>query len=200
MLSAFTRGRVAEPARPAWNLMKTLAQTLVFWSVFLALIPSLLFEFEARLGLAGARFGAPGYPTLGAALFLAGGCLGLWSGATMAWLGADTPLPVDCPRSLVIAGPYRFIRNPMAVAGIGQGVAVGAALGSPSVVLYALAGAPLWNLFVRGWEERDLAARFGEPYLEYQRRIPCWYPTLSPMSRSAAEPSAAQPKGEDVGG
>jgi protein-S-isoprenylcysteine O-methyltransferase Ste14 len=36
---------------------------------------------------------------------------------------------------LVIAGPYRYVRNPMAVAGILQGIAVGWYLGSVSVII-----------------------------------------------------------------
>ena len=79
---------------------------------------------------------------------------------------------------MVVTGPYRYVRNPMAVAGLTQGVAVGLWLGSPAVVLYALAGGPLWNTFVRPWEEEDLVTRFGEPYRRYRERVRCWIPTI----------------------
>ena len=109
-------------------------------------------------------------------LFVLGGALGLTSGAVMAVRGRGTPLPADCPRELVVAGPYRFVRNPMAVAGLAQGVAVGIFLGSPVVVAYALAGGPAWHLLVRPWEEADLERRFGEPYRRYRAAVRCWLP------------------------
>lgn len=45
--------------------------------------------------------------------------LGLYSALVMVRVGKGTPLPLDQTQELVIKGPYRFVRNPMAVAGIG---------------------------------------------------------------------------------
>ncbi|HWC72320.1 MAG TPA: methyltransferase, partial [Gemmatimonadales bacterium] len=54
---------------------------------------------------------------------------------TFAFIGRGTPAPFDPPRALVIAGPYRRVRNPMY---IGAGTALlGAALFYQS---FALAG------------------------------------------------------------
>lgn len=174
------RGREARPAPAGWNLLKTLSQTVVFWSVFLGLLPAGVYALEDALGLAGWRFPSAAGVWAGGALFALGGGLGLTSGAVMAVRGRGTPLPVDCPRELVVAGPYRFVRNPMAVAGLAQGVAVGVALGSPAVVAYALAGGPLWNRLVRPWEEADLERRFGGPYRRYRAAVRCWLPRATP--------------------
>lgn len=105
-------------------------------------------------------------------------CLGLWSGVTMATRGNGTPLPTATAPRLVIAGPYRFVRNPMAVAGIVQGLAVGWYLGSYAVIVYSLTGAVLWQIAVRPVEESDLTSRFGETYHDYQRRVRLWIPTF----------------------
>ena len=59
--------------------------------------------------------------------------------------GQGTPLLSAMPNRLVIAGPYRVVRNPMAVAGIAQGVAVGLILSSWRVVAHAVVGSLLWN-------------------------------------------------------
>ena len=58
--------------------------------------------------------------------------------------------------------------------------AVGVFVGSPLVVLYALAGGPVWNAFVRPWEEADLERRFGDPYRRYRAAVRCWVPRLTP--------------------
>jgi protein-S-isoprenylcysteine O-methyltransferase Ste14 len=97
----------------------------------------------------------------------------------MAVRGGGTPMPTDCPRELVLVGPYRHIRNPMAVAGLTQGVAVGLMLGSPAVILYAVVGGPVWHLFVRPWEEADLERRFGDPYRRYRAAVCCWLPRFN---------------------
>lgn len=177
---AYYRGREARPASAGWNVAKTLAQTVVFWGTFLFVLPAGIFALETALGLDGWRFASDPSRIAGAILFALGGALGLTTGAVMAVVGKGTPLPADCARELVVAGPYRFVRNPMAVAGLTQGVAVGVFLGSPAVVLYALAGGPVWDVFVRPWEERDLESRFGDSYRRYRSAVRCWWPRATP--------------------
>lgn len=166
------------PFRPATtqsklvNLLKTGLQTAGFWLVFLLVLPTLIGWLETRLGW-------PGFvplPMIGWGGFVLFSLLGLYGGYTMSTVGRGTPLPMDCPNELVISGPYRVVRNPLAVAGIGQGVCVGLVMGSFAVVSYALCGAVLWHLFIRPAEERDLAARFGEAYADYRRAVWCWWP------------------------
>lgn len=97
----------------------------------------------------------------------------------MALTGKGTPLPMDSARELVIAGPYAYIRNPMAVAGLVQGMAVGVALGSCAVLLYVAIGIFAWNCIVRHREEADLLNRFGEAYRHYKQNVYCWIPRLT---------------------
>lgn len=189
----YIRGREARPSSRWWVVLKTLGQTVVFWSVFLFLLPAVIFAVEGRTGLNGWRFGGPACAWGGAVLFALGGSLGLASGLVMAVCGRGTPLPADCARELVVVGPYRYIRNPMAVAGLAQGVGVGLFLGSPAVVAYALVGGPVWHLFVRPWEEADLERRFGEPYRRYRAAVWCWVPCLA--GYRAAEERHPKPDG-----
>jgi protein-S-isoprenylcysteine O-methyltransferase Ste14 len=90
---------------------------------------------------------------------------------------------MDAPRELVVEGPYRFLRNPMAVAGLGQASAVGLWLGSWSVLAYVLAGGVIWHILVRPVEEADLARRFGPPYEAYRRSTPLWIPSPFPSAQ-----------------
>ncbi|MFT6148467.1 MAG: protein-S-isoprenylcysteine O-methyltransferase Ste14 [Saprospiraceae bacterium] len=155
-----------------WNVSKTLIQTALFWIVFLFLLPDLVMYIVG--GSALLTFSP--LPNLGIVAFAIFSVLGLWSGITMSVIGQGTPLPTDCPSKLVIKGPYRLVRNPMAVAGIGQGISIGLYFGALAVIVYALVGAVLWHYFVRPAEEEDLEKRFGEDYLDYKRKVKCWLP------------------------
>ena len=156
------------------NYAKTLIQIVCIWILLLVVIPLVILD----------AFGALGRPPVGLSLYL-GSCLfvcfsllGLTSAFVMVRDGGGTPLPLDQPNKLVVSGPYRYVRNPMAVAGIGQGIAIAIAFRSVPILIYALLGAVLWHVVVRPFEERDLAERFGDTYLAYRRRVTCWIPTF----------------------
>lgn len=157
-------------------ILWTLGQTAIFWGTFLWVLPMGIVEVERHLDRN--AISHPLQTALSATLFVSASCLGLWSGITMAVRGDGTPLPTATAPRLVIAGPYRFVRNPMAVAGIVQGIAVGWYLGSLPVIGYAIAGALLWHIAVRPVEERDLAKRFGEEYAGYRQRVGLWAPII----------------------
>ncbi|MEX0885820.1 MAG: isoprenylcysteine carboxylmethyltransferase family protein [Phycisphaeraceae bacterium] len=168
----------ATPQPSRRHILDTLGQTAVFWVTFLLLIPVGLAALEDHAGISTWQANAP-LRAAAIVVFLAGGALGIMSGITMARAGRGTPLPSACPARLVVAGPYRFVRNPMAIAGLVQGAAVGLWLGSPLVLLYVLAGAIVWHMMVRPLEEHDLAMRFGAVYERYRRHVRCWLPRRS---------------------
>ena len=174
------RGREAKPA-PLWfNALKTLLQSLVMWTTFLVLGPLVAIQIESFLG----------WPRLDFPLWLA--ISGFALGWILAWTsacflvarGEGTPLPCDSTRQLVISGPYRWVRNPMALGSIVQGLSVGLALGSSLTLIYALCGAVGWNFSVRAWEEHDLEAKFGAEFLRYKRAVKCWLPRMKPYDSS----------------
>ncbi|GAB5402211.1 MAG: hypothetical protein Aurels2KO_04420 [Aureliella sp.] len=125
------------------------------------------------------RFSHPYQRLCGSLLLIAASSLGLWSAWSMATYGAGTPLPTATASELVIAGPYHLVRNPMAVAGITQGAAVGWLFGSIATIAYALAGIFVWHVLVRPSEEADLKARFGHDYIDYQKSVNLWLPSLA---------------------
>lgn len=163
-------------------LARTGLQTLFFWGTFLLVIPLVVSLVEARWSL---RMEVPPIVHLaGGVLLVAATALGIWSAVSMSVEGEGTPLPSQMARRLVITGPYRYVRNPMAVAGIAQGISVGLILGSWLVVAYSLFGSLLWNSVVRPLEEADLEARFGSEFVEYSNRVSCWLPVRPAVSRA----------------
>lgn len=168
------RFRPAAPATTGALVTKAALQTIVFSGIFLVVLPGVILAFELRWGL---HLDFPWPVRIGGmVLFVAALSLSLWSSAAMSVQGAGTPLPSEMPRRLVISGPYRFVRNPMAVGGIAQGVAIGLIAGSWLVVLYALAGSLVWNTLVRPLEEADLEERFGPEFRAYRAAVSCWVP------------------------
>lgn len=176
LVGPFRFRRADATARTGVHLVATALQIVVFWGTLLGVVPVVIAWLEQRWGLA---VDAPGWLfPIGAVVFALASALGIWSAVAMATRGDGTPLPAATANRLVIAGPYRFVRNPMAVAGITQGVAVGLMLGSWLVVVYAIAGGLFWNFVVRPLEESELEARFGDEFRRYRAAVRCWVPRL----------------------
>lgn len=168
------------PAKRGTNhLVTTIAQLVVFWGFFLVVLPLTLRFLELRWAV-GFTF-PPLVAVVGIIVLVLASALGIWSAVTMAELGEGTPLPSIMANRLVTAGPYGYVRNPMALAGIVQGAAIGLMLSSWVVVVYALIGSILWNYAVRPLEDRDLEARFGDDYRRYRDAVRCWVPRITPL-------------------
>ncbi|MFW0773399.1 methyltransferase family protein [Paenarthrobacter nitroguajacolicus] len=160
----------------AGHVAATMGQLILFWGFFLLVIPSFIGWLEQRW-LVALPFPSAAVVT-GLVLLALASSLGIASAVTMSSTGNGTPLPSAMPNRLVIAGPYRWVRNPMAVAGISQGVAVGMVLGSWLVIAYAVLGSLLWNYAVRPHEEADLESRFGAGFQRYRDSVRCWVPRI----------------------
>jgi protein-S-isoprenylcysteine O-methyltransferase Ste14 len=175
--------RQAKESSTNYVLTKTFVQIGIVWSLILIVFPYMIAIFEDKLGIA--RFEFAYQRPLAAILFTAISCLGIWAAFAMSKMGKGTPLPLDHAKELVVLGPYAYVRNPMALSGIGQGLMVALFLGSPLVALYALMGSLIWQLIFRPLEEDDLAERFGMDYQAYRNEIRCWAPRVRPFkSRS----------------
>jgi protein-S-isoprenylcysteine O-methyltransferase Ste14/predicted DCC family thiol-disulfide oxidoreductase YuxK len=185
--------REARPGPAAWNLAKMAALMALLWATCFVALPVLCYLAEPALGLDAYRFSSPGWSAAGAALFLLASGLHLAANLALTLRGDGTPWYGDAPRRLVVAGPYRHVRNPIAVASLGQMLGAALFLGSPLALLYAAAAALLEDFALRPAEEADLERRFGDAYRRYRRRVRCWrwrWPGYDP-GREAAEPPVA---------
>lgn len=169
--------RRSKEAKTGWILTKTLMQIIVIWSLILIVFPILIVQIEAKLGIQRILFQFQ--QILAISLFPFISLIGLSSAYSMAKIGRGTPLPMDTASKLVVSGIYKYVRNPMAISGIGQAVLIGIWLGSPLVLLYALLGGFIWQFIYRRLEEDDLAKKFGAEYEDYRRRVRCWIPRFT---------------------
>ena len=154
-------------------VFRTLVYASLFIGLFLVFIPG---RILGRVGIEPTD--VMGVPEIaGMVIVVLGVALALGCAATFAVIGKGTPAPFDPPRRLVIAGPYRYVRNPMY---IGAGLALlGAAAFYRSLALALYAGAFLviTHLFVLLYEEPHLRRVFGQSYEDYLRTVHRWIPT-----------------------
>ena len=154
-------------------LLRALTYATLFVGLFLVAVPQRILTAS---GIARPAHIGPAQAA-GFALVALGAALVLWCVLTFALIGKGTPAIFDPPRKLVIAGPYRWVRNPMY---IGGGLAVvGAALfyRSAALALYALGFFLVVHLLVLLYEEPRLSRVFGSPYDDYRRAVHRWVPT-----------------------
>jgi protein-S-isoprenylcysteine O-methyltransferase Ste14 len=174
--------RPFRPARPApmgWNVTKTLVYVLLFWFVFLFVLPIGISIVEVELGIQ--RFPPQTMPA--AVLLLAFTIVALWASVTLAVAGRGTPAPFDGTREFVTQGPYSYVRHPLVAAATGQGVGIGLALGSVPVLVYVTMAFVVWYFAVRPAEERDLAKRFGQRWRDYKKAVRAFRPRLTPYKQ-----------------
>ncbi len=157
-----------------FSLIRALTYVTAFVGLVLVFLPS---RMLAEAGIT--RPAEAGASQIGGLLVTAtGGSLLVWCVLTFAFIGKGTPVPFDPPRRLVVRGPYRFVRNPMA---IGAGITLaGAALFYESLPLLAFTGifVVVVHLFVVVYEEPVLQRTFGEEYAAYSGSVRRWWPRL----------------------
>jgi protein-S-isoprenylcysteine O-methyltransferase Ste14 len=156
------------------NIFKTLIFTVLVPGSATILVPYLLLNSSLpplTVNLGPARFLGWGPIVLGAMIYL-------WCAWDFATAGQGTPLPADPPKTLVAAGLYRRVRNPMYVGVLL--LILGQAVLFESLLLLAY-GTLLWlafHLFIIYYEEPTLKRLFGPAYEQYRAGVPRWIPLL----------------------
>jgi protein-S-isoprenylcysteine O-methyltransferase Ste14 len=174
--------RPARPARAWWNVTKTLVEIAFLWFTFIIVIPIAISIVEVELAMQ--RF--PGFPVLSAIGLLGFALLGLWAALTLAIQGRGTPLAVDGARRLVVTGPYAFVRNPLVISAVGQGVAIGVGFGSGPILIAVTVAAAWWHFSARKREEAHLANVFGKQWKQYARHVRAIRPRVRPYRAGGA--------------
>lgn len=120
---------------------------------------------------------------VGAVLILASLVFGYWTASTLGFITFTTRpqvAPAKSGASLIISGPYRYLRHPFYFSEwfLLSGVAL--ATGSRWVLILLIV-ALIVDPFVTFFEEKELGARFGKDYADYKKRVPRLLPTLAPL-------------------
>lgn len=140
----------------------------------------------SRTGLVSFTVATPIVIVCGAVAALIGAVLRVWG---VAYLGYGVVHDGDMQgRTVMAAGPYRYMRNPLYVGGWFMLLAV-SLLMPPSGALFAIFLITIQFLRLILGEEAYLAAKLGEPYCEYLRAVPRIFPRL----RSSLHVASAKP-------
>lgn len=111
-------------------------------------------------------------------LWLIGGAILLWSFWNFLIEGRGTPAPMDPPKELVVAGFYRYVRNPMYFGVLLMLTGYFLWFGFWSLLIYTAFAFIATHLFVTLYEEPTLKNKFGKSYKDYLKKVPRWIPRL----------------------
>src|SRR5256885_4801182 len=115
------------------TFLRALTYATLFVAFFLVVIPQRILR-----GSGYKWSGSPSWSELtGMGLVIVGFALVTWCLVTFAFVGKGTAAPFDPPRRLVVAGPYRFVRNPIYIGAVVAMLGAAMVLWSSWLVLYA---------------------------------------------------------------
>lgn len=172
---------------------RRIATTLLAGPVFLGLLPFLVAvigpRVDRRLGLGPLRARRT-RRLAGGALMVLGYALGFWSVVTQIDRGRGAPLPVMPTQELLTEGPFRYCRNPMTLGTILAylGIGIGAGTVAGTALVLGLSSSLL--VYLKRFEEAELAERFGDAYLAYRRDVPFLIPRLRGRAERTSSPPA----------
>jgi protein-S-isoprenylcysteine O-methyltransferase Ste14 len=173
MADAHSQGNPLERTPQFLTTLASLAVGTSFFALWFWLLPGWLGFRVATAAAAWWRWLAAIPSVLGFSVALR--CI--WD---FGWVGRGTPAPFVPPRRLVVAGFYRYVRNPMYVGFAAGWIGLWIVFGHANLAaIIAVAAVALGvHLFVVLYEEPALRAKFGDAYDEYRRNVRRWWPRL----------------------
>jgi len=173
--------RFLQLTKREYSLPVRLAVTLSAGFVFAVLIPFALLlwapDLDGILGLRPFQVGIREWIT-GGILLIVGYGFAIWSISDQLILARGTPIPLVATRELLVSGPFRLCRNPMGFGAISAYLGLSLFSGSSASILCVVLFAGLFIAYVKGFEEKELEARFGESYRTYRVSTPFIIPRI----------------------
>lgn len=99
-----------------------------------------------------------------------------WSNVLFISFAEGTMSELDAPKKMVVLGPYRFVRNPIAIATITILWGEAVLFGSIYLFLWSIIYWISMHLFLIYKEEPELEEKFGKSYVKYKESVPRWVP------------------------
>jgi len=106
----------------------------------------------------------------------------LYCSASFVFVGRGTPILFTPTKALIVSGLYRYVRNPLYIAGLLVLTGEGIYFQSTGLFVYCLVMFGFFNFYVL-MEESILAEKFGASYEAYRQSVPRWIPKLKPYEK-----------------
>ena len=145
--------------------------------LFLVLFDENFTRYDLMLGLPLSGF-PTGLKIVGTIMLILGIFLGFTSVLMLLFYGMGLPA-IFLSVELAARGLYNFTRNPMSLGFYIMIMSFALLRGSIFFILWSLIVIiPTHMCFLKFFEERELELRFGQPYIEYKKRVPFLIPNL----------------------
>lgn len=99
-----------------------------------------------------------------------------WTNILFVAFAEGTMLRFDAPKKMVVLGPFRYVRNPIAIGVITVLWGESMLFGSLFIFGWSLLYFALINAYILYIEEPELDTKFGQAYLKYKSMVPRWIP------------------------
>ena len=172
------------------KIAETLIASLGTLLFLLLIIPFFLIWIPHRILLSPEpiyRFDIGIYRYLGLAPIILGVATYLFCSGSFVFVGKGTPIPFTPTKELIVTGIYRFVRNPLYIAGVLVLSGEAILFQSFGILIYCLIMFGVFNIHVL-MEESLLAEKFGARYEQYCRSVPRWIPRFKPYRKKDSAP------------
>ena len=132
------------------------------------------------------RFEIGIYRYLGLAPIFLGVVIYIFCSGSFIFVGKGTPIPFTPTKELIVTGLYRYVRNPLYIAGFLVLAGEAILFQSAGIFIYCLVMFGIFNVHVI-MEETLLAEKFGARYKQYCESIPRWIPRVKPYRKNNSE-------------
>ena len=116
---------------------------------------------------------------LGLFLILLGSAIYVACSGCFLFIGRGSPIPFTQTKKLIVKGVYRYVRNPLYIAGVLVLAGESLLFQSTGIFIYCLGMFGIFY-FHALMEETFLANEFGAEYDRYRNSVPRWIPRLTP--------------------
>jgi protein-S-isoprenylcysteine O-methyltransferase Ste14 len=171
------------------KIVETLISSLGTLLFLFLIVPLFLIWIPHRILLSPEfiyRFDIGIYRYLGLAPIILGVAIYIFCSGSFIFVGKGTPIPFTPTKDLIVTGLFRFVRNPLYIAGVLVLAGEAILFQSLGIFIYCLVMFGVFNFHVL-MEETLLAEKFGARYKQYCKSVPRWIPRLKSSRKKDSE-------------